>query len=355
MKASPAPAVLFVVPSFHTNIYVATRALVEAGIGVAVFTPNPGRAETHDFVVPQVFGVVPDRREIAAALDRVRPALILVRNSGDLSRPIHGLARRRGIRVVAYDQKPLTKVRSLTDHLRLMFQGRPRWRVTPVRGLEGGPRDRFAHYLPWPVMADPAALPRPPEAEVLRVLCVGKLAQPRKNQPLLIEALREAGAAGRVHLTLAGSRTLGASRADAGQLALLEAEAAQNDWITLLSDVPYRKMPQLYAAQDVCVLPSVKEPLGTSPLEAMTYGTVPVISASAGSAGVLTDGQDGLLVDMENPDGLAAVMRRLLDDRALLRRLSAGARATAETELSPETFVVRMRALIASGGRRILP
>lgn len=358
MMARPegaAPSVLFVLPDFHTNVHVATRALVEAGMRVSVFTPHPGRPETHDFVVPQVFAGVPDRQELAQALDRARPDLMLVRNSGDLSRPIYGMARRRGIRVIGYDQKPLTQLRSVKDHLRLMLLGRPRWRVTPVRGLDrAAPQDRCAIYLPWPVRADPSALPRPPKTAALRVLCVAKLAQPRKNQPRLIEALRAAGQAGRVHLTLVGSRTLKASHADPAQLAWLEREAASHDWITLLSDVPFRRMPQIYAAHDVCVLPSVQEPLGTSPLEAMAYGTVPVISTDAGSAGVLTEGQDGLRVDMSDPGDLPAVMQRLLDDRALVRRLSAGARATAGTDLSPEIFVARMRGLLASRGRGIL-
>jgi hypothetical protein len=140
-----APSVLFVLPAFHTNVHVATRALVEAGMRVSVFTPHPGRPETHDFVVPQVFAGVPDRQELARALDRARPDLMLVRNSGDLSRPIYGMARRRGIRVIGYDQKPLTQLRSVKDHLRLMLLGRPRQRVTPVRGLDpAAPQDRCA-------------------------------------------------------------------------------------------------------------------------------------------------------------------------------------------------------------------
>ena len=68
-------------------------------------------------------------------------------------------------------------------------------------------------------------------------------------------------------------------------------------------------MPEVYAAHDICILPSFAEPLGTSPVEAMAYGTVPIISAQCGSAGYLTSGRDGFVFDPDDMTSAAEALR----------------------------------------------
>jgi glycosyltransferase involved in cell wall biosynthesis len=79
----------------------------------------------------------------------------------------------------------------------------------------------------------------------------------------------------------------------------------------------------LLAACDVFVLPSRREGLGVSALEAMAAGRPVVASAVGGLSYSVVEGRTGLLVPPENPRALAAALARLLQDPELRSRLGA--------------------------------
>ena len=208
------------------------------------------------------------------------------------------------------------------------------------------PKDRAAHYLPWPVdvVSLPQTVYRDPAALPVRVLCVGKLAQTRKRQDALIKAL--VPLAGQVELTLSGATDRNISGADEAHFAALQDAAARYDWVTIRENVPFEDMPALFASHHICVLPSSNEPLGVAPLEAMAYGTIPVIAQDAGSAGYLTPGRDGVRVDMAVAGALHEALANLVARPDLRQTLSDGAKHTAQTELSPQRFLARIDALL---------
>lgn len=77
---------------------------------------------------------------------------------------------------------------------------------------------------------------------------------------------------------------------------------------------------------DVFVLPSRSEGYSLALLEALQAG-LPVVSTRVGIAPeVVIDGVNGLLVDRDDAEGLAAALRRTGADGALRERLAAGAR-----------------------------
>ncbi|HEX8967705.1 MAG TPA: glycosyltransferase family 4 protein [Chloroflexota bacterium] len=85
----------------------------------------------------------------------------------------------------------------------------------------------------------------------------------------------------------------------------------------------------LYAAADVFVLPSWKEPYGTVYGEAMAYG-LPVVGWRAGNLPYLADDwREGLLVEPGDVHGLSAALQRLADDEGLRQRLGAAAQVRA--------------------------
>lgn len=338
-------SVLFVVPSFHTNLHHATRALVDAGARVTVLARSAAVHEGHSTVDAHVMGDDPSRAAVAAALSGSRPDLVVLRACGPLSDRVAALVRRGRARVLAYDLRSLTRRRSLGQRIGTALGVGPMHRVTPVPGLgNGAPADPGATFLPWPVAREDDVSRRP--SDRFTVLCVGKLAQPRKNQPLLIDALRRAGLTDRVRLILAGSTARDVGGADAAQYRALCAAAAAGDWIDLRPDVPFGAMPDLYRSADVCVMPAVGEPLGMAPLEGMAFGCIPVISDQCGSAGYVTHGVDGFRVDVADPLALRNALTALADDADLRTRLSQGAVRTARTVLSPDRFVARVAALL---------
>lgn len=81
--------------------------------------------------------------------------------------------------------------------------------------------------------------------------------------------------------------------------------------------------PDLLAACDLFVLPSRREGLGVSALEAMAAGRAVVASRVGGLGQAVLHERTGLLVPPEDPDALAQAITRLLGDGELRRSLGA--------------------------------
>ena len=83
-------------------------------------------------------------------------------------------------------------------------------------------------------------------------------------------------------------------------------------------------LPELYAAADVFVLPSLSEPWGMVLNEAAAAGLPLVATDAAGAAHELIDeGQNGFMVPAGDEGALAGALRRLASDETL--RMAAGA------------------------------
>lgn len=79
-------------------------------------------------------------------------------------------------------------------------------------------------------------------------------------------------------------------------------------------------------AADVFVHPSHADGMPNAVLEAMACGCAVIATAHGGTNGLLTAGRDGLLVEVRDPDALAAALERLITDTNLRHRLAANAR-----------------------------
>ena len=74
---------------------------------------------------------------------------------------------------------------------------------------------------------------------------------------------------------------------------------------------------------DIFVLPSLEEALSNSLMEAMACGCPAIASRVGGNPELIEDGVTGLLVERSDTAGLAAALRRLIEDRTLRRRLAS--------------------------------
>lgn len=96
------------------------------------------------------------------------------------------------------------------------------------------------------------------------------------------------------------------------------------------------------AALDIFVMPSRKEGLGLSVMEAQAMGLPVVASRTGGLESLVEDGVTGFLVDPENPEALAEALLRLLKNPALSRSIGSAARRKAEQEYGAEKMVEKI-------------
>jgi glycosyltransferase involved in cell wall biosynthesis len=158
-----------------------------------------------------------------------------------------------------------------------------------------------------------------PDDHVL-FLAVGSLI-PRKGHAVLIEALSTIGA-GSWTLAIAG----GGVEKDR-----LEALAAAKGLTARVKILGHREdVPDLLAATDVFVMPSLWEGLPLALLEAMLAGKPVIASRTSGIPEAVTDGVDGILATPGDVAELASALRGVLADPA--RRLSLGVAARARAE-----------------------
>jgi glycosyltransferase involved in cell wall biosynthesis len=89
-------------------------------------------------------------------------------------------------------------------------------------------------------------------------------------------------------------------------------------------------IPDWLDAATAWLLPTESEGFSLAVIEALAAGCPIVSTICPGNEEVLVDGENGLLTDVGDVDGLAAALGRILSDADLRRRLSAKARGAAE-------------------------
>lgn len=89
------------------------------------------------------------------------------------------------------------------------------------------------------------------------------------------------------------------------------------------------QIQNLYAAIDVLVFPSRSEGLGSSILEAMSFGIPALAARTGGIPEIVQDERNGLLFPPNDSSALAQLVTRLAHDPKLRDRLAQGARETA--------------------------
>lgn len=232
------------------------------------------------------------------------------------------------------------RVEAIEERRRLLRQalGQVTAFVAPSRFLraiyigQGLPPERF-HLMPYgldmrfwrPAPSNPAKIQ--PDRQPSAVLRVGYLGQlvPHKGVHILVEAFRRLSLPGRggreAQLTLYGDpdRNLNYVRR-------LRQLANGEPRITFAGAYDNRRVAEVLAGMDVCVVPSTwYENAPTVILEAQASG-VPVITADLGGMAELVHHDvDGLLFRPGDADDLARQLQRLLDEPDLLPRLRANA------------------------------
>lgn len=210
---------------------------------------------------------------------------------------------------------------------------------------KGWPRERIT-YLPNFVPDSAAAAGsiasggRAPLA-----LALGRL-HPNKGFDLLLEALAETR---NVTFWIAGDGPL---RSGLERLASRLGIADRVRFLGWREDVP-----DLLAAADLLVCPSLHEPLGNVVIEAWSAGLPVVATASDGPSGLIRDGESGILVPLPGsrgggPQALADAIERVCADPALRARLGKAGRRAYEAEFTEPIVVAGYRSFFDQVTRR---
>jgi glycosyltransferase involved in cell wall biosynthesis len=104
-------------------------------------------------------------------------------------------------------------------------------------------------------------------------------------------------------------------------------------------------IPNLQAAADVFVMPSLWEGLPLAVLEAMVAGKAIVASRTSGIPEAIVDGEHGLLVPPGDPAALAAALRQVLEHGDLRQRLANAAARRGRAEFTIEAMADRYEAV----------
>jgi glycosyltransferase involved in cell wall biosynthesis len=197
--------------------------------------------------------------------------------------------------------------RGVADDLAANY-GVPRWKIRILHNPVD--LEAIAHQAGEPIAPELAA-----DAPV--VAAAGRLAGV-KNYPLLIAAIAE------LQPTLPVQAWILGEGPDRSSLEKLAHERGVGSLVRFLG---FQQNPWRFIARaDVFVLTSTYEGFGNVLIEAMACGTPVVATASPGTNEIITDGDNGLLVE-HDARAVADAIRLLLADRA--KRDVLAARATA--------------------------
>jgi glycosyltransferase involved in cell wall biosynthesis len=208
------------------------------------------------------------------------------------------------------------------------------------------PDERISPYRA-PVMQPPVdPPPRRPDGDVL---CVSRHEWPKRTE-LMVAALHALDGGPHGHLVGGGSRMHLVRVIDAHlrrHRDLLEVDPGTlwlnpghlltgpklkdgppSDRLTLHGTVTDAERDRLYANAAVVVAPAYQEDYGLTPLEAFAWGRPVVVCEDGGGLRELVQHEENGLVVAPTPQGIAAGIRRVLDDRDLADHLVEGGRRT---------------------------
>jgi len=187
-----------------------------------------------------------------------------------------------------------------------------RWTRTALE-KQGVPAEKI-HIVPLayeaPIGAHQLAGARGGGSHAFSVLWLGNVTL-RKGIPYLFEAARLL-ASRNVEFVVAGDILISA-----------QAMASAPSNMRFIGRVPRSALTPVYANSDLFVFPTLSDGFGLTQLEAMAHG-LPVI-ATPNCGNVVTDGVDGFVIPIRDPQRLASAIETLIVDRQLHQRMSHAA------------------------------
>ncbi len=174
--------------------------------------------------------------------------------------------------------------------------------------------------VPAAMVLDVNAIPSPAVKDRVRLLYVGRLVPEKgvhvavKSLAYLIDNLDVAN----VHLDIIGS----GSSVYTEQLKTLTFELGLENHVDFVGFLDHQLVLARFPVYDAVLIPSLwEEPLSGTIAEAMARGLPAIATDRGGTAEIIADGENGLLVPPEDHEKLAAAIKRLVSSPSMSRQI----------------------------------
>jgi len=194
-----------------------------------------------------------------------------------------------------------------------------------------------------PMPLDPETLQREEKAGVNGriILCPARLIE-QKNLDVLLEAFAQvAPEIQDAKLIIVGSGPKEAALKNKARNLDLEKK------VEFLPSMPPPKLGKLYQAAELVTLVSKNEGFGLVLVEAFLFQKPVVAARSGGITDIVTDGENGFLVDPDSPDEMAEALKKLLADADLRKKMGKNGYRTYIEKFSPEKLAEKFDRLYA--------
>jgi len=165
------------------------------------------------------------------------------------------------------------------------------------------------------------------------LLYVGRL-HPVKNLEIAVDAVSKLVAANPdLSFLIVGE---GPQKQKLQDLAL---ELKISEHVFFAGTIAHQELPRFYAAANIFIIPSIEEGQPKAVLEALASGKPVVATSVPGLKELIIDGENGILVPLNDSDALAYAVKAILSSPTLSERLSENAREYALNHFSREAIL----------------
>jgi alpha-maltose-1-phosphate synthase len=206
--------------------------------------------------------------------------------------------------------------------------------------LENGIRKDKIHVTPLSVDTN-VFLPKKKLANIgnsyFKILFVGRI-EYLKGVHYLLEAIKKLNLKD-VYLSIVGNSTPETEH-------LLYNYKELNN-IEFLGQKNKEELVEIYNTHDVLILPSIQESFGLVILEAMSCGVPVIATENTGASDIISDGIDGFIIPIRDPDKIAEKIIFLKENKGYLFKMKQKAREKVLSFYTLDHYEKRVKNLIA--------
>jgi len=345
--------ILLLWPFIHPNLYPVLVSFKEYGFNVTLVIENEPKT-IYEIPSKKIYVTASSIDNDSQFIKDIKPDFVLVRKKSPKFINILKISKAFGAQTYLFDlracntRSPRKYISRILKNLSDYYKTGEFKMMSPVRG--NGVRMPFSYYLPFPTNCNKYNINRTYlPGGIPQIMVCGKLFHPRKRMDWVLNAIQ--------HLNIKCKIVIvGASLKDDSMYTLeqklcydniikLVSKSYKNIEVILIENCNHERMFDLYNSSDVFVLPASGEPLGISPLEAMSCGCSVLVSDESGIASYVTEGKTGFLFKENSYEDFKSKLKILLDTTQIIQR-GRSARQSVVSNYSSSAFIQSFQEII---------